>query len=329
MIQQQQALLLEQVCEEVRLGHVIAQHPITLACAQAMARAALRYMQVRAERIPSFASSSTSALEQLILACGQPLDEPFAGRIGLSIEQLSPVFQGYGNVRELVTHTWRFMNNIFCHDVVGPNQIQEALLIAEQAGLNIAEIQQMTEHAQWLHASSLKCDRPSSTDQLNPKNDWIKMPWSKIRQAQERMRISKMPFDAPEAWSQITRDYFEAEGGCLSETEKRLQNPRGGAYIPWLDGRHLWTLDETDPFVRHARQAHIQLMTGISGFTAQIMQFCRILNPRSDIQARLVCLGYLLPIRAHSFHEVMSAAMPFGCNYNDDANYTSLQTLIY
>jgi hypothetical protein len=148
-----------------------------------------------------------------------------------------------------------------------------------------------------------------------------------VRQEQNKMRIMKASFDDLQAWSRLTRTEFEAAGGLLSETEQQLCSKLGATYVPWLDGCNVWTLDEAHPFVQHARKAHLPLMTGISGFTVQIMQFAKLLNVGPDTHVRLVCLGYLLPIRSHSFHEIMSAAISFGCDY-EEGNYQNLAPLV-
>jgi hypothetical protein len=57
------------------------------------------------------------------------------------------------------------------------------------------------------------------------------------------------------------------------------------------------------------------------------MQFARILNAGADVNARLACLGYLLPIKAHSFHEVMAAAKAFGCTYSGNSDYGEIEPL--
>lgn len=312
---------------ETRLGYFLARHPLAIACAQALIGQSLRYMQVRAQ---TFATSKqqTIELERLILSCGQPLDEPFAGRIGMSVSDLARAFHGDGNIRELVTHTWRFMNNIFSQDFVGPNRIPEAFDIARKANFNIHEIQRMLWKARCFHAHINHHESPSSVSQLNPKEDFLKMPWATVRQAQDQMRFPKTSVDHPSVWSHMTRAEFEAEGGVLSRVEQQLLSKRGKQYVPWMDGRNLWALDETHPFVRHARKANIPLMTGLSGFTLQTMQFARMLNVGPDLHTRLMCLGYLLPIQAHSFHEVMAAATSFGCVYQQDKHYQNLAPLL-
>lgn len=312
---------------EAKLGHFISQHQIAIGCAQQMVKAGMRYMYARAQALAVSPQRQEAEVEGLLKACGQPLDEQFAGRIGSSVENLSAVFRGDGNIRELVTHAWRFMNNVLCHDLVGKTWIPEALSIAKQANLNVEELEHMIWQARKFHRSCTRMDGLSPVSELDPREHFIKMPWHKVRQEQNIMRLKNPMLKGESIWSTVTKEEFEAEGGVLSTTEKRLLNGLGADYVPWLDARKVWLLDETHDFVKEAKQANIPLMTGISGFTVQIMQFARILNAGADVNARLVCLGYLLPIKAHSFHEVMAAAKAFGCTYSGNSDYGGIEPL--
>jgi hypothetical protein len=177
------------------------------------------------------------------------------------------------------------------------------------------------------HGSCTRIDGLSPVSELDPREDFIKMPWHKVRQEQNIMRLKNPMLKGESTWSTLTKEKFEAEGGVLSTMEKRLLNGLGADYVPWLDARKVWILDETHNFVKEAKQANVPLVTGISGFTVQIMQFARILNAGADVNARLACLGYLLPIKAHSFHEVMAAAKAFGCTYSGNSDYGEIEPL--
>lgn len=312
---------------EAKLGHFISQHQIAIACAQEMVRASMRYIDARVQTFADSPERQAVEVERLLKACGQQLDDQFAGRIGSSVENLSVVFSGHGNIRELVTHTWRFMNNVLCHDVVGKSRIPEALSIAKQAGLNVEEIERIIWQARKFHGSCRGLAQLTPINELNPREDFTKMPWHKVRQEQDIMRLKNLVLEGSSTWSTITREEFEAEGGVLSTTEKRLLNGLGADYVPWLDARKVWLLNRMHHFVKDAKKANIPLMTGISGFTMQIMQFARMLNVKPDANVRLACLGYLLPIKAHSFHEVMAAAQAFGCTYSGDGDYENIEPL--
>ena len=58
------------------------------------------------------------------------------------------------------------------------------------------------------------------------------------------------------------------------------------------------------------------LAAGISGTTFRFINFAKMMGVGDLSHARLCMLGFLIPIRAHSFHEIMSAAKGFPkCEY--------------
>jgi hypothetical protein len=176
-------LLTERQKFEARLGHFIAQHPITIACAQELMHAALRYLKVRAGWSTTSITEQNIELEQLLQRCCLPLTDKYTGRMGHSLEHLWRVYRGQANVREMMAHLWAFTNKLFCFDVVGPDRVPEVLHIAHEAGLNVAEIQALIAQALRFKANG------NNVAGLVPKDDFIKMPWHPVRQLQHATRL--------------------------------------------------------------------------------------------------------------------------------------------
>lgn len=68
-------------------------------------------------------------------------------------------------------------------------------------------------------------------------------------------------------------------------------------------------MKEAHPWIEAARSMSMPLKSGISGTTSRAMQaaeYLKISAPATHV--RMACLGFLLPINAHSYHEVMAAA---------------------
>jgi hypothetical protein len=305
---------------EAQLGHFIAQHPLTISCAQALIQACWRYFQVRARWTAKSPSQQPLEFGRLLQRCSLPLTDKYTGRVGEGVAQIRRVYQGQANVREMMAHLWAFNTKHFCADLVGPEKLPDALSIAHEAGLNTAEIEAMIAEAVAYNGIS------SNESALDPKDDFVKMPWHPVRQLQEATRLPNPLAENGDIWSRQTRRQFVSEGGIFSPMELRLKSGLGAVYVPWLDARRQWLPNETHPFVKTARQAQLPLGTGLSGMTMQFIQLARILNVGPDEYVRLACLGYLLSTKSHSFYEIMAVGEFFGCEY-EAGNYHILAPL--
>lgn len=239
-------LLEERKSFEARLGHFIARHPIALSCARKMIKRARRYLTLRSAKFGGVTEAQDSEIAFLLKKCCLPLTDQYTGRVGDCLERLHRVFRGQANLRELMAHNWAFGNKLLCSDFVGKNRLPEALPLAAEAGLNVSALEEM------IHCA-LAFKGTYSLDQLDPKEDFMKMPWHSIRQEQEAMRLKKTLQEADSLWSTQTRREFEAEGGVFSEMEQQLSSGLGAAYVPWLDAQKMWSLDEAHPVVKEAR----------------------------------------------------------------------------
>jgi hypothetical protein len=119
-------------------------------------------------------------------------------------------------------------------------------------------------------------------------------------------RIQRVAPSKPEALSTTRRDANTVE---LNEREQALTLSNGSEYLPWVEVAKVWFLNERDKWVQLARQMSMPLAGGISGTTARLMQANVMLGgaaPASHV--RFAAIGYLIPINAHSFHEIATAA---------------------
>ncbi len=313
---------------EARLGHFLAQHPLALACARAMLKKARAYIYIRTQRVSQTPIEHRAEISRSLLACGHPLDEIFAGRVGKSPPRILRVFEGHGNLRELMVHLWLFANRFFCFDLVGERRLPGALAMAGKVGFDVAEIQRALDTAiAFKQAQGGEWNSTNPLDTLDATDDFIKMPWHPIRQAQEVTRVENTAQKNGAGWSTLTRGRFEADGGVFSSMENTLRSPLGEEYVPWLDARRYWLPNENAPFVQHARRNHLPVSTGLSGMTMQIMQTARMLGVGPASHVRLACLGYLLSTGAHTFHEIMATAKPFDCPYPCEGDYAQLPPL--
>ena len=88
-------------------------------------------------------------------------------------------------------------------------------------------------------------------------------------------------------------------------------------HVPWAAGIMGYAIkigdggpQAEDAFMQAVRTLNVPMGAGVSGTTARTMNSAQMFGV-DGMQARRVCLGYLLPIQAHSFAEVMQASNPF------------------
>ncbi len=107
-----------------------------------------------------------------------------------------------------------------------------------------------------------------------------------------------------------------APGAGLSDRETSHQKITDEApTLKWSEGAKMWALNELDTWVSTMRALSLPLAAGPSGTTNGLMNVVEMVGGLSGPEARLVAIGYLLPIHAHSLVEVMAAAGSHGVPY--------------
>ena len=312
---------LQQEAQEERLGLELSQHPIALDFARAQVAACARYLDARVSLLPDttldelIARLATYPVEGLMA-----LHDQYAGRPP-STEFVARVHRGeVGNLREMMSHIFRFFSRIVEPDVVGadalPVQTRDELL--RRAGFNRTLLHEtlqlhavsggMWHSAWWLPERRIKGRgrilRPAhglgsavQHARLNAKGRLVDARGEDPLFAQRN-----------HAWSWQTRAEFVAKGGVLSPVEEHdLRSERGARYVPWAEGGRVYTVNESDAWVEGARAKGWPLVTGLSSVAAQYQLYSRLCGAEDVVGCRAACLGYLLPIRAHSCFEVLEA----------------------
>ena len=156
---------------------------------------------------------------------------------------------------------------------------------------------------------------------------------------------AEVPKRENDAWwlHNMTVAEFTRLGGVLSETEKKLFNEgiyrqaladrkasivdkasfkkakkeaeeEAKKYVPWAAGLMGYDLKwESANAVNQAfHHLSVPVGAGVSGTTARTMASLDAIGIGAT-QALKICLGYLLPIQAHSFAEIRQAANGLGC----------------
>ncbi|MFK8016851.1 MAG: hypothetical protein AB8G17_15595 [Gammaproteobacteria bacterium] len=119
----------------------------------------------------------------------------------------------------------------------------------------------------------------------------------------------------PYAWSRARKAELYVQ---LSRGEKKFVNPINDDWAPYIRGDYANMLDESNSWVREAREAGLPLRSGPSG-TAHRLLFASTQLGMNPIDVRFSLAAYLVPIFAHSCHEILTACNGVsGCTYSAD-----------
>ena len=101
------------------------------------------------------------------------------------------------------------------------------------------------------------------------------------------------------------------ETANISGDESALELNAGR--LPWLEGMRMNIVDEDNWWIKLAHTLEMPLKAGISGTTSRFMHFNNLLGGKPH-DGRMTMIAYLIPIEAHSVHEIATAAQGF-CPY--------------
>ncbi|HEY4294699.1 hypothetical protein [Luteibacter sp.] len=233
----------------------------------------------------------------------RPVELPFAGRVGSTLD-LFRVLHGEGSIREEQCVVWRVFSELIACDLVGGMRRDDSLEIAERAGFNLYHLEGwLTDAAN--HARA-RTGWDTAWNQVNPRDDFMRMDWHAIRKLQDDTRlIYSSMHQRQRYWSLGTRAEHLASGGSFSRFETRLSGPLGPGRLPWVDARRFAKPNPVSPVVQDAERSRVPMVTGVSGVSMHMHQFARVLGVDDPIGVRLVAAAYLLPIRQHSFYEIL------------------------
>lgn len=257
----------------------------------------------------------------------------FAGRVE-TMEQAEAVFDGHGNVRELMCHVYRFGIAILAKDLVGPDCLHDATLdeIFHGMGVPVSEAHSLITRATRFHGKAKQA--------LDLTREFWDMPWTPIFIQFHKSGRRRKP--AASQWSSETRATFRANGGELSELEERLSSERGAAYVPWSDPVSYVNIDVdpelTRPFYLAASRKGLPCLTGRSLSCLKLFMLDAALGLGAPRCCRCACIAYFAPIGSHSAHEILDAAADpashvygagaFSCPYNATREEVSPSVLL-
>ncbi|MFZ5476150.1 MAG: eCIS core domain-containing protein [Myxococcota bacterium] len=112
----------------------------------------------------------------------------------------------------------------------------------------------------------------------------------------------------------------------MSSRQSQGVSPMGKEFLPTIDGDLANILWEFDPFIELSKEMSMPLRAGASGNTERFCQMAEWFT--LDVAStRLAMMGHLLPIQAHSYHEIMTAAAGHGGLTYKRGDYTKIEPL--
>jgi hypothetical protein len=97
--------------------------------------------------------------------------------------------------------------------------------------------------------------------------------------------------------------------------------------LGWHEGIQDWRSRQGSAFAERLQQLNMPFAAGPSGTTDRLMKTADLLGGSDKYDVRAACIGYLLPIRAHSLYEVLFASQNQGCTdfKNGPQMYSSIE----
>lgn len=263
-----------------------------LPAAEAMSAKAKAYIQAKAG--PWEASNARLQAE---LAKTSSNEAGWSGAVGTAIEDVMAVFDS-GNVATRMNHLGEFYTHILGEDLAsGAPEVDRWI---QQAHLEEAEIE---ERKRQMNGTKW------SFNTIDPNSEVAGQGQTRVRSGEDART------ELTVAESGVTLDPAEAqlqEQAAVSRGE--TWDPTTGA-LSWQEGARVWMLNEANAWVERMRSLSLPLAAGPSGTTNMLMNTAQVLGGVSPVDARLACMGYLLPANHHSLVEVMVAAASFGAPY--------------
>lgn len=240
------------------------------------------------------------------------------------------------NVREQMTLVYNFATQILIKDIFNTPKDQLHKLVADgklngdavdkrvafmeqQAALRKGRPEQRPDRADGAKAWDLVGGVPDGGatpggDASAAKTpDAVKGQWSARDKRNPIEKSQGMPETPTTSDASRTGAALKAEGAGLSGREAAIQGMSSDSDpVKWSEGAKVWVINEKDKWVQAIRQLSLPLAAGPSGTTNVLMNANAMLGGVSPVEARLACIGYLLPIHAHSLVEICAAAAAHG-----------------
>ncbi len=293
-------------------------------------------------------------LEKLIIMCGTAKTKTFvAGAVGADIEPLNKVIAGAtetvanlatfdgarqlaaqaagaANLREMMTFVYNFGSAILNGDHIKAAGVDEGVKakmdqFAVAGGLDPVVMGRLAKASMWATSPTAPVVRGGPTTPAAALDATDAMN-NQLGTRGERQKITNGPAGT-DLSTRTAAGLDQAVQPSPREASTMGIDPADNtALVTWSEGTRKWCMNELDPWVQAMRQMSLPLAAGPSGTTNMLMNTNEVLQATGGEGARLACLGYLLPIHAHTAVEVLTAAATHGVGFTAGPNmYTDIK----
>lgn len=257
--------------------------------------------------------------EQLPQLAVDPKYAPtYAGAVGNNFDDIKDVLTD-GNLRERLVVVESFTKNVLKTDVLDDNGAMEEILAkAEQANMDIEASLVQGDFGEWT--------TPWETGHHNEEQTVVGTGYSfraKSGNLDQQPVGEGNAIGRETAGTVLPEESERGVGKAVGKYEGKFQQANGavagseveGETMKWANPTADMIMNEADDWVKKQREVGMPLRGGPSGHTHKFMMVNQILGmPNTADEMRLACIGHLLPIKAHSFIEVMEAAKALGAS---------------
>ncbi len=220
-----------------------------------------------------------------------------------------------GNLREQMTIVCNFAS-IINSDLLKADPVELQKWIT-QAKLSETEIDERLQKAKKVGANPGWPDQPVGQVPSGGTRKQQQMQGAVREQGKTRKENPKPAGGGDHTQTDSTPEQMASQGMPLSDREMRAQgNPGPKVQLKWSEGVKRWGLDTKHKWVQAQQKLGIPLGAGPSGTTNMIMNTGKMLGGADVLSMRMACIGYLLPIHAHTLVEVMTAAAAQGAPFS-------------
>ncbi|MFE7132713.1 DUF4157 domain-containing protein [Streptomyces sp. NPDC057638] len=303
----------EAMAFERRLAATASAHPLAKGTMGDMATKAKAYIR---SGVGGAWDQADERLAEVFKVVGQD-DVAKSGFVGTAVADVMAVFDE-GTLSERYTHIVRFFTEVLARDLADTTKQREIDQHIKAAKLN----------ERVLRSSRRDMRRAGATRTTVTTRDIAPIPEDSAVEHQAGARVKRNevlkalhPDEEPGQTGRTEHTVaetgldFSARQEAVHTKDDPEWNKEQDA-LKWLAGARVWMINERNSWVEAQRKLSLPLGGGPSGTTNTMMSAAKALDADA-YGARLASIAFLIGASHHTLVEIMAAAKPFGCEYDE------------
>ena len=299
---------------EFKLGYALSKAPLALDGAKAL----------------------TDKLQELILATGNELQDSYApertstGRVDKS--RIAEVFAS-GNLRERMGTIYAFITN-YQNEPHSLGGLLKSAMQSEESMQNIGLNKELWQSEQGDNFTAFNRKGKVADKKVNDRQQYTQKESSKnleaffnaaptpnkvIERGEVALSSRELESSFPSETNTVRQKTGNEEWNLLAENERQtryLEAVGNKSLSDWKGGEFY---NKLGPKLKEEENTTMmRMVAGFSGTTDMYLHLADYLSLGKPVKekVRLASLGTMIPIRDHSFHEIMTASTSYGLDYN-------------